>query len=67
MTRRAKKGDWYEVIRTDDFVRDLAKIAAKCLKRLHPDDWDAAKMHLQDATSLYSPFCADMIDEELKK
>lgn len=51
---------------TDAFCRDLAKAAAKQLRRFDPDVREAVLMCLQDATSLYSPYTADMIDERLK-
>lgn len=52
---------------TDAFCRDLAKAAAKQLRKFPPEVRDAVLCNLQDATSLYSPYTADMIDNLLKE
>lgn len=51
----------------DTFCRDLAKAAAKQLRKFEPEVRDAVLCILQDATSLYSPYTADMIDNLLKE
>jgi hypothetical protein len=52
---------------TDAFCRDLAKIAAKQLARVKPEDRDLATMQLQEATSLFSPYTADLIEQSLRR
>lgn len=52
----------------DEFIQDLAKIAAKQIRKTSGEAERAmAWMRLQDATSLYSPMCYDLINEELNK
>jgi len=63
---KQKLSHWLDRINSDAFVRDLAKLAAKHLKKVKPEDRDIAKMYLQDSTSLYSPYCAELIEEHLK-
>lgn len=58
--------DWMEADASDAFCRDLAKIAAKQLKRLDSKDREEGKMVLQDATSLYSPYTASLIGVALR-
>jgi hypothetical protein len=60
---------WYEDPDTgvDVFNQDLAKITAKQLKRVRPEDREKVRMVLQDHTSLYSPYTARLTDEELAK
>lgn len=52
---------------TDEFCRDLARIAAKQLKRLPKDEVRMGTIILQDATSLFQPYTAEFIDKELNK
>jgi hypothetical protein len=50
----------------NEFGADLAKIAAKQLRKFPPEAQEHFWMMLQDATSLYSPYVANRIDKELK-
>lgn len=50
---------------TDEFCRDLAKIAAKQLKRLPQEERAGAMYQLMDHTSLFNPYTYDFIKGEL--
>lgn len=50
---------------TDEFCRDLARITAKHLRKLPPEERKYGLVRLQDLTSLYSPYTNDLIIEHL--
>ena len=49
------------------FCQDLAKIAAKAISQFSEDIRGDVVYYLQDHTSLFSPYTADLIIAELKK
>lgn len=51
----------------DRFQRQLAHDAAVALAQIPPALHPEAKVILQDCTSLYSPYVADLIEKELRK
>lgn len=55
-------------INIDEFIQDIAKAAAKQMRKVGNSQVDqaCAMVRLQDATSLYSPMCWYLIQEELK-
>ena len=52
---------------TAEFGKELAAIAAKQLRKFPPQSRDYLMIVLQDATSLYSPYVADRIDELVRR
>lgn len=59
---------WYADTQTgvDAFERELAQAVANQLRRIEPADrWQAVSV-LQDHTSLYSAYIADLVDELLE-
>ena len=51
----------------DEFCDDLATATVKVLQQFDPETRDEVYMYLQDHTSLYSPFTADLITVGLEK
>tara|TARA_R100001143_G_C3360997_1_gene135688 strand:- start:20224 stop:20424 length:201 start_codon:yes stop_codon:yes gene_type:complete len=45
----------------DRFCRELGELTGNILAELPADEHDEALVYLQDRTSLYSPFTADII------
>lgn len=50
---------------TDEFSRDLARIAAKQLKRLPQAERESAMYQLMDNISLFSPYTYQLLKKEL--
>jgi hypothetical protein len=50
-----------------DFCRKLALLTAAVIAQFPPDLEDTVVMYLQDQTSLYSPFTADLTHVEVQR
>lgn len=65
MSKRLRRYD--DPALRDQFCQDLAKAAARQLRRVAIKDRDKLLLLLQDSTSLYAPYTADLTDKELGK
>lgn len=51
----------------DDFAAELGKLEAKYIAKFRPDVQDIVRTHLQDCTSLYSPYTDEHLEKKLKE